>query len=185
MLGGSFDPPHVGHLLAANDAFEALELDRLAFIPAAVQPLKAGRSTASPAQRLEMVRLLIGADRRFDVDAIETEREGVSFSVDTVAAYAEKYPSATLFFLVGADVVGSFESWRAPERISELATIVVVDRGDGAVRPAGRIPVRHVQTRRIDVSSTEIRTRIQARRSIHGFTTQAVADYIANAGLYR
>jgi nicotinate-nucleotide adenylyltransferase len=102
LLGGSFDPPHIGHLLVAIDAVEHLQLDRLVFIPAAIQPLKVGRAAATPGQRLEMVRRLVGDDARFAVDAIEAERPGVSFSVDTVAAYAERYPDAERFFLVGA-----------------------------------------------------------------------------------
>lgn len=185
MLGGTFDPPHVGHLLAAVDAFEGLRLDRLVFIPAFVQPLKAAQMTAAAAHRVEMVRRLVAGDPRFEVDTIEAEREGVSFSVDTVTAYSKRYPSAELFFLVGADVVTSFESWREPERIAALATIVVVDRGDDPPKPAGRLAVRHLRTRRIDVSSTEIRNRVGAGRPIHGFTTPAVAEYIATAGLYR
>ena len=188
LLGGSFDPPHVGHLLVAVDAFEGLSLDRLVFIPAAVQPLKVGRAVASPAQRLAMVRRLIGDDSRFDVDAIEAERAGVSFSVDTVAAYADRYPDAERFFLVGADVVGSFGSWREPDRIARLATIVVVRRGDDAPAAAageGTVSFRQLQTRRIDVSSTEVRARVRAGQSIHGFVPLAVAEYIGTAGLYR
>jgi nicotinate-nucleotide adenylyltransferase len=187
LLGGSFDPPHVGHLLAAVDAFEALALDRLVFIPAATQPLKIGQAGATPAQRLEMIRRLVAGDPRFDVDAIETERGGLSFSVDTVAAYADRYPDAERFFLVGADVVRSFGSWREPERLARLATIVVVRRGDEPPEMANRQPVaaRHIQTRRIDVSSTEIRERVRAGQSIRGFVPPAVADYIAAEGLYR
>jgi nicotinate-nucleotide adenylyltransferase len=188
MLGGSFDPPHTGHLLVAIDAFETLQLDRLVFIPAAIQPLKAGQAVANPAQRIEMVRRLVGDDPRFAVDAIEAERPGVSFSVDTVAAYAERYPDAERFFLVGADVVGSFASWREPERIARLATIVVVRRGD---EESGRMAVnsnpnlRQLRTRRIDLSSTEVRARVRAGKSIHGFVPPAVAAYIEAAGLYR
>jgi nicotinate-nucleotide adenylyltransferase len=188
LLGGSYDPPHIGHLLAAIDAFEILELDRLVFIPASVQPLKLGRAAASAAQRLEMVRRLVADDPRFAVDSIEADREGVSFSVDTVAAYAERYPSAERFFLVGADVVGSFDSWREPDRIARLATIVVVRRGDeepAAMVGQRNMTFRQLQTRRIDVSSTEIRTRVRDGRSIHGFVPPAVAEYIEAAGLYR
>lgn len=187
MLGGSFDPPHTGHLLAAVDAFEALDLDRLVFIPAAVHPLKVTRAIASASQRLEMIRRLIGDDARFAVDAIEAERGGVSFSVDTVAAYADRYPAAQRFFLVGADVVESFRSWREPERIAQLATIVVVRRGEEPPVPSGTNPVafQQLRTRRIDVSSTEIRARVEAGKSIHGFVPPAVADFIETAGLYR
>jgi len=188
MLGGSFDPPHTGHLLAAVDAFEALALDRLVFIPAAVQPLKDARAVASSAQRLEMVRRLVGDDPRFAVDAIEVERAGVSFSVDTVAAYADRYPAADRFFLVGADVVETFGSWREPERIARLATIVVVRRGEGTpsdVSGGGPTRFRQLQTRRVDVSSTEIRARVRAGKSIHGFVPPAVAQFIESAALYR
>lgn len=188
MLGGSFDPPHVGHLLAAVDAFESLALDQLVFIPAAIQPLKAGLAAASAAHRMEMVRRLVGGDSRFGVDAIEAERPGVSFSVDTVAAYAERYPAAERFFLVGADVVDSFSSWREPDRIARLATIVVVRRGEAP--PAsdangGSVAFRQLETRRVDVSSTEVRARVRAGLSIHGFVPPAVAEYIETAGLYR
>jgi nicotinate-nucleotide adenylyltransferase len=188
LLGGSFDPPHTGHLLAAVDAFEALELDRLVFIPAAIHPLKVARAVATASQRLEMVRLLIGDDARFTVDAIEAERAGVSFSVDTVAAYADRYPAAERFFLVGADVVESFGSWREPERIAQLATIVVVRRGEEPLAaPSGTGPVafRQLRTRLVDVSSTEVRARVGAGKSIHGFVPPAVAKYIETAGLYR
>jgi nicotinate-nucleotide adenylyltransferase len=187
MLGGSFDPPHIGHLLIAVDAFETLALDRLIFIPAAIQPLKIGQAGASSSDRLQMVRLLLGDDARFAVDPIEAERPGLSFSVDTVAAYAERYPDADRFFLVGADVVDSFASWREPDRIARLAQIVVVRRGDEASgdESGARSRFRQLQTRRIDVSSTEIRARIRAGQSLHGFVPPAVADYIAASGLYR
>ena len=187
MLGGSFDPPHVGHLLIAVDACEGLELDRLVFIPAAIQPLKVGQAGASAVDRLEMVRRLVGDDPRFAVDAIEAERSGLSFSVDTVSAYAERYPDAERFFLVGADVVESFGLWREPDRIARLAQVVVVRRGDDSEVGAASAShgFRQLETRRIDVSSTEIRARIRAGQSIHGFVPPAVADYIAAKGLYR
>jgi nicotinate-nucleotide adenylyltransferase len=188
MLGGSFDPPHVGHLLIAVDAFEALALDKLFFIPASIQPLKIGRAAASARDRVEMVHRLVGDDPRFAVDTIETDREGLSFSVDTVAAYAERYPEAERFFLVGADVVETFGEWRDPERILQLAQVVIVRRGEQArasVRAGWRDRFRRMTTRRIDVSSTEIRARVRAGKSIHGFVPPAVAAYIADAGLYR
>ena len=188
MLGGSFDPPHVGHLLIAVDALEALALDRLFFIPAAIQPLKVGQARASAADRVELVRRLVGDDPRFAVDSIEADRPGLSFSVDTVSAYADRYPNAERFFLIGADVVETFGAWREPERIARLAQVVVVRRGDE--RPvnlprAERWKFRQLQTRRIDVSSTEIRERIRSGRSIMGFVPSRVAEYIASAGLYR
>ncbi|MHB0948289.1 MAG: nicotinate-nucleotide adenylyltransferase [Gemmatimonadaceae bacterium] len=184
LLGGSFDPPHVGHLLVAHDAAEKLALDQLIFIPAAVQPLKAGQASATPAQRLAMVRRLVAGEGRFAVDPTEIERGGLSFTVDTLAAYAERYPDAERFFLVGADVLGAFGRWREAERILRLATVVVMERA-GDEPPAllpGMLPV---ETRRVDVSSTEIRARVRAGRSIRGFVPDAVAEFIATEGLYR
>jgi nicotinate-nucleotide adenylyltransferase len=188
MLGGSFDPPHVGHLLIAVDAFEALALDKLFFIPASIQPLKIGQAGASAHDRVEMVRHLVGDDVRFGVDTIEADREGVSFSVDTVTAYADRYPDAERFFLVGADVLETFGDWRDPERILELAQVVIVRRGSrsraaNASRWQGTF--QRMTSRRIDVSSTEIRRRVHAGKSIQGFVPPAVAAYIAEHGLYK
>lgn len=186
MLGGSFDPPHVGHLLIAVDAFEALALDKLFFIPAAIQPLKIGQAGALARDRVEMVRRLVGDDSRFAVDTIEADREGVSFSVDTVLAYAGRYPDAERFFLVGADVMPTFGAWREPDRIMRLAEVVVMRRGDDTTGEAAwRSRFRQLTTRRIDVSSTEIRSRVRAGQSITGFVPPEVAAYIAETGLYR
>lgn len=186
ILGGSFDPPHVGHLLAAGDAFDALDLDRLVFIPAATQPLKQGLLAATAAQRLAMVELLVAGDPRFAVDPIEIDRAGLSYTVDTLEAYAARYPAAERFFLVGADVLGSFGKWREPARITRLARLTVLQRAgeSRALPPLPQEPLV-LQTRRIDVSSTEIRERVRAGKSIHGFVPDAVAAYIAAERLYR
>lgn len=186
ILGGSFDPPHLGHLLAAGDAFEALALDRLVFIPAAAQPLKQGLATAPAAHRLAMVHLLVGGDPRFAVDPIEIDRDGLSYTVDTLEAYAATHPAAERFFLVGADVLSSFGRWREPERITQLAQLTVLQRA-GELRelpPLGAAPLV-LQTRRIDISSTEIRERVRAGKPIHGFVPESVAAYIAAERLYR
>jgi nicotinate-nucleotide adenylyltransferase len=186
LLGGSFDPPHTGHLLAASDAFEALSLDRLVFIPAATQPLKAGQHVTPPADRFEMTRLLVGNDERFAVDPIEIERGGLSYTVDTLTALSARWVDADLFWLVGTDVTVTFAKWREPARIGELATLVVLQRAgeqpDLTAMPAG---TRVLPTRRIDVSSTEIRQRVAAGRSIRGFVPDSVAEFIAAQRLYR
>lgn len=187
ILGGTFDPPHLGHLLVAVDATERLTLDRLAFVPAAMQPLKADGSGASGEQRLAMVRLMVAGDPRFTVDPIEMERGGLSYSVETLASYAERFGAAERFFLVGADVLRTFDQWREPERVLGLATLVVLTRGDGSDRGDRPLPTGAVRLpgRRVDVSSTEIRGRVAAGRSLRGFVPEPVADYIATHGLYR
>lgn len=191
VLGGTFDPPHVGHLLVANDAADALHLDRLLFVPAAIQPLKVRSASAPPADRLAMVRLLAGDDTRFAADPIEIERDGLSFTVDTLAAMAEREPDAERFFLVGADVLATLPRWREPKRVQRLARLVVLERAGFATEPvnsaAGALApdVIFLPTRRVDVSSTEIRGRVAAGRSLRGFVPEPVADYIATHGLYR
>lgn len=185
IFGGTFDPPHIGHLLAASDAFDALALDRLVWVPARAQPLKVGQTQASAGQRLEMLRQALGADRRFVVDPIEIERAGLSYTVDTLSSYAERFPAATRFFLLGEDIPAQLPLWREPERIAQLAELVLLTRGDGAPTGGERMPLRRIATRRVDVSSTEIRARVRAGKSIHGFVADAVAAYIESAALYR
>jgi len=186
LLGGSFDPPHTGHLLAASDALEALSLDRVVLIPTATQPLKAAQQVTAAQHRLAMARLLIGDDARFTVDSIEIERGGLSYTVDTLAALTERWSDAELFWLVGTDVTSTFARWREPARIGELATPVVLQR-TGERPDLSGMPgsTRVLTTRRIDVSSTEIRQRVAEGKSIRGFVPESVAEFIAAQRLYR
>lgn len=186
IFGGTFDPPHIGHLLVASDATEALGLDRLVFVPAARQPLKREREGASGEHRVAMLRLLVGDDRRFEVDPIEIDRAGLSYTVDTLEVFAQRYAGDERFFLVGADAFATFDAWRAPERIVRLARVVILRR-PGSAAEAGSAPGETISltTRLIDVSSTEIRERLKAGRSIRGFVPESVADFIAAEQLYR
>ena len=185
ILGGTFDPPHTGHLLLALDALDQFHLDRLLLIPAARQPLKVGQEITDPSDRLAMTRLLGIADARIAVDGREVERGGLSFTVDTVRALRGEYPDAELFLLMGEDTAATLPQWREPEALSLLVQLVVVGRGT-EVRPlpAGFRGDR-MTTRRVDISATEIRARVRAGSSIRGFVPDAVADYIAAHQLYR
>lgn len=184
VLGGSFNPPHNGHLIIASDAFEALGLNLLYIVPAAANPLKAADPvTATPEQRLEMVRLAFGGDTRFEISAVETERGGLSFTVDTLETLARQHPGAELVLLLGIDSLKTMDRWRQPERIRELATLAALARGDAEDGvPDG---VRTVTTRRVDVSSTEIRGRLAEGLPIKGFVAESVEEYISAAELYR
>ena len=196
VFGGTFDPPHVGHLLVAVDALEALALDRIVLVPAGTQPLKVGSIGASDEARLTMTRLLVGDDPRFAVDPIEIDRGGLSFMVETLGALANRWTGAELFLLVGADVLSSFHRWREPETVRRLATLAVLTRADGpdaadvADNPGTGTaliggPPHVVRTRRVDVSSTEIRRRVRQGQSIRGFVPESIADFIESARLYR
>ena len=199
IFGGSFDPPHTGHVLVALDAIEALALDRLQVVPAATQPLKLGTKTAS-LDRLAMTRQCFEGLPHVEVDPIEIERGGLSFTVDTVESYRRQWPAAELHLLLGEDAVAGLPRWREPERLLSMVRLVVLTRTFDAAAttsaPASpgigqwlsthghEVLVRRLATRRIDISSTEIRTRVNDGRSIRGFVPDAVAAYIASTGLY-
>ena len=187
VLGGTFDPPHVGHLLAAGDAFEALALDKLLFVPAKIPPFKSRTVQATADQRQQMLELTVGTDRRFEASRIELDRDGLSFTVDTLEALAGETPGVSLFMLIGEDLATQIASWRDARRIADLATVVVLVRAMLEARSAleSTLPMTRLATRRIEVSSTEIRERVKSGRSIHGFVTDAVAAFIDAAGLYR
>ena len=187
VLGGTFDPPHVGHLLAASDACEALSLDKLLFVPAKVPPYKKRTVQASPEQRLQMLQLTIGDDPRFEASRLELDRDGLSFTVDTLQTLADASPGAALFMLIGEDLATQIGSWRDASKIAEMATIVVLARATPVTHSAleSTLPMMKLATRRIELSSTEIRDRVRAGRSIHGFVTDAVSAFIGAAGLYR
>jgi nicotinate-nucleotide adenylyltransferase len=202
-MGGTFDPPHVGHLLAASDACDHLRLDRLVFVPAAQQPLKQHQESTAAEHRVRMVQLMAEGDSRFEVDEIEIGRQGLSFTVDTLAEYARRHPDSERFFLLGVDAFALLDQWREAARVVGLAHLVVMTRAasdpaargteslesvTGRVRAiggAGAAAPLVMNLRRIDVSSTEIRGRVRERRPIRGFVTDAVAEYIAFNGLYR
>jgi nicotinate-nucleotide adenylyltransferase len=186
LFGGSFDPPHVGHWLAAIDAAEALRLDRLDFIPAAGQPLKAGRHAASGPQRLAMLLSMVGGDPGFAVNPVELDRGGLSYSVDTVTAYRAGEPAAELFLLLGVDAAARLADWKEPERLLQMAQLVVLTRGSEVFVPSGIArDARVLTTRRVDVSSTEVRGRAKDGRSLKGFVLDAVAEQIRELALYR
>jgi nicotinate-nucleotide adenylyltransferase len=192
IFGGTFDPPHVGHLLVASDAIDQLGLDRLVFIPTAIQPLKTGpRAVVAPAaDRLAMTVLLAGDDPRLSADAVEIDRGGLSFTIDTLSTLAQRSPTDTLFLLLGTDAWETFPRWRDGEGVMRLATVVVLQRGEVTPQVTPRLtprvaPPLLLGTRRVDVSSTEVRARVRAGQSIRGFVPDAVRAYIERTGLYR
>jgi nicotinate-nucleotide adenylyltransferase len=186
IFGGSFDPPHLGHLLPLIDAAEALRLDAVRFVPAATQPFKVGRAVAPAQDRFSMTERLLGGIPGFAVSRAEIDRPGLSFTVDTLAAMQADEPGAELTLLLGADAYALFEQWREPERIRRMADIAVLVRGDApAPERADPSDIRLLRTRRVDISSTELRARVADGRTIRGFVPDAVADYVAEHRLYR
>jgi nicotinate-nucleotide adenylyltransferase len=187
VFGGTFDPPHVGHLLLASDARDALGLDRLIFVPALTQPFKVGSPPAASAgDRLEMLRLAVADDAHYVVDDTEITRDGLSYTVDTLEHLTARFPDGQLFLLLGEDNMASFDKWKNPERIRQLATLALMQRGEKPrhVDPKDFEGVVVISTRRVDVSSTEIRDRLRSGKSIKGFVSESVERFIDHRGLY-
>lgn len=188
VFGGTFDPPHIGHLIVAQDAWQALGLDRLIFVPAAAPPHKEGvRITPAPI-RLEMVRAAVAGDPRFEVSELELRRAGPSYTVDTLRELRREHPGAELHFLMGVDQFEGFPGWREPDEIARLARLVVLTRGGG--RPGGgggapEYPHRLVEVTRIDLSATSIRARVAAGEPIRYLVPEGVTEIIGREGLYR
>jgi nicotinate-nucleotide adenylyltransferase len=194
LFGGSFDPVHHGHLLLAQDALEQLSLDRLVFIPAAINPHKLEAAPhASPELRLEMLREAIRVQPRFSIDPQELEREGPSFTIDTVAAYSRKFAGARLFLLLGEDNLPKLHSWHEFEKICELVAFVCFGRGTTGDGAAARIPLARSKlplpierlSRKIDISSTEIRTRVAKGLPIQYLVPESVRLLIQSHALYK
>lgn len=188
LFGGTFDPPHLGHLALAEHARDRLRLDEVRFIPAGQPPHKRGERITAAAGRVAMARLAVRGNPAFTVSTIETRRGGPSFTIETLRAVAAETPGARLFLLMGADSLDDFASWREPEAILRLATLVVAGRpGAGGRRtgvPGGRRVVR-LDNLVLALSSSLLRARVRAGRSVRYLVPDAVAAYIARHRLYR
>ncbi len=184
LLGGSFDPVHHGHLIAAARAAEALGLDTVRFIPCAAQPLKPQAPVASAADRAAMLELAIRCEPRFTVDTQELERPTPSYTIDTLRALRLGLPGERLVLLLGADAAAQLPRWRAAEEIARYAEIAVLTR-PGAAEAAGGFVKHVVATPAIEISASDIRARVLAGKSIRYLLPEAVVDYITERGLYR
>ena len=195
LFGGTFDPPHVGHLALAEWARDALRLDRVLLVPAGRPPHKGRARLSSVTHRVAMTRLAARDNRAFTVSTLETRRDGPSFTVDTLRALRRREPRARIFLLIGADSLEEFPGWHDPRGILSLATLAVADRPGvraGARRPARAadgLPrgarVAWLRNPGLDLSSSAIRARVRAGRTVRYLVPDAVARYIARHRLYR
>lgn len=193
VLGGTFDPPHVGHLVLADRAREQLDLARILWVPAGDPWRKAGRALSAAEHRAAMVSLAIEGEPAFELSRAEIEREGPTYSVDTLRALHGQYPGAELVFLLGADALRDLPHWHEPAELIELARLGVAARGDDLMSTSdieGLLPglaehVLWVDMPRLDISSTELRERAAAGKSLRYLVPHAVETYIRKQGLYR
>lgn len=181
VFGGTFDPVHVGHLAIARAALEAVPLDRVLFVPARRSPLKERGPFASEADRLAMLETAISDEPRFSLSHAELEREGPSYTVETLERLAG---DDELFLILGSDALADFPRWKDPERIARLVTLLVADR-PGTPVPAADAPVRMFDAPRLDISSRELRARVARGRSLRYLVPEAAWRHIEARGLYR
>ncbi len=192
ILGGTFNPPHLAHLICAQEAHRELGLDRVLLIPARVPPHKPVEAEPGPEQRLRLCELAVAGDERLAVSDLELRREGPSYTVDTLRLLNETAPNDELYLILGGDVAAGLASWREPERVLELATLAIAGRrgtARGAVTRAlaslrGGDRARFFTMPRIAISSTMIRRRVRAGQPIRYLVPDAVASHIASEGLY-
>lgn len=188
LFGGTFDPPHLGHLALAEHARDRLRLDEVRFIPAGQSPHKRGVRITPATGRVVMARLAVRGNPAFTVSTIETRRSGPSFTIETLREVAAEAPRARLYLLMGADSLDDFASWRDPEAILKFATLVVAHRpGERSPRrgvPGGRRVVR-LDNAELALSSSLVRARVRAGRSVRYLVPEAVAAYVARHRLYR
>lgn len=196
IFGGSFDPIHLGHLLMAEQFRSELSLDTVKFIPAKISPFKLNYTPTADKHRLEMLKLAIGAHPNFEIDPIEIQRGGVSYTIDTVEQLQSNQPDATWFLLIGADSLKDFKKWKSPEKLLRSVQLVVARRG-GCPEPdwkeldglASEETLRAIEQIRLDIpvmeiSSTAVRQRIETKRSIRYLVPAPVEVYIQEHQLY-
>lgn len=197
ILGGTFNPVHIGHLVLADRAREEIGLDILYLLPSGSPPHKAAGDLAPAEDRLEMVRLATADHPRLDVLDLEVRRSGTTYTVDTLRQLARDEPGATVYFLIGADSVAELPTWKEASALFDLCRLVTLrrpghDEGDPFAAVEGHFPERAVASLRqhsletplLEVSSTEIRDRLAAGRSVRYLVPEAVLRYVHDRGLY-
>ena len=196
-MGGSFDPVHIGHLIIAQDAIERLNLSEVIFIPAAIPPHKQHVQQVDADHRLNMLRLAIESDPRFSVSDIEVQRGGVSYTVDTVATLRASLQNEKLFLIIGSDTLVDLHTWYKTDLLLEMCEIATFIRpGEDSIESISekvKLPEKQrdrllrnvIEAHRIEVSSTEIRTRLAQGMGIRYLVPPNVEAYIEKHGLYR
>jgi nicotinate-nucleotide adenylyltransferase len=192
ILGGAFNPPHIGHLVCAQEALTQLELDRVVFMPVGVPPHREIELDPGAQARLELTELAVAGDDRFEVSRMEVDKEGPAYTSETLAALREESPDDELFLILGGDQAAALGSWHEPEKVLELATVAVFERfswGRNAIGiKIGRLPgarhVRYLDMPLLQVSSSAIRRRVRDGLPIRYLVPDRVVEYIASKDLY-
>jgi nicotinate-nucleotide adenylyltransferase len=185
IFGGSFDPVHLGHQLVAQAAREELHLDRIYFVPAAQSPFKPDRQLAPGPARAALLRLALAGKTWAEVDAQELDRGGVSYSIDTVSNFRQRFPGADLFYLIGADHVPQLPKWRSSAELGRLVTFLIIPRpGEAQAATPPGFQMQWLKGYPLGVSASEIRARVKAGLPVDILTGPVVAESIRNNRLY-
>lgn len=179
VFGGTFDPPHVGHRIVAMDVVDALSLDRLIVVPAARPPHRG--ATLPGHLRLALARRAFAGNPRIAVSDIEFQRDGASYTVETLERVRAAHPTDRLFLVIGSDQYEGLDGWREPERIVELAELAVMRRTGSPLSADERFPFRPVDVTRIDLSSSEIRRRLRSGRSVRYLVPDVIFEDVQRA----
>jgi nicotinate-nucleotide adenylyltransferase len=188
ILGGTFDPPHLAHLIAGECAVSEFALDKLLYIPANMPPNKLARQITPAAHRLAMTKLAIEGNPRFDISDIELKREGPSYAIDTIRELKKQFSVDELFLFIGLDQFAIFESWRKTEEILDEAKVVVISRPTknlGEIDSPFKDLVTFFSIPLLDISSTDIRGRVRDGKPIRYLVQDAVEEYINSHRLYQ
>ncbi len=187
-LGGSFDPVHFGHLMAAQDAYEQHHLDRLILVPAAQAPLKPSDVQSSAEDRLAMIRASVEWDTRFEISDVELRRGGVSYTIDSARHFRALYPQDDLFWIMGGDQLPNLHLWRDIEELATLVEFIFLERPGFPVRATPHIPglrLHRCDGHLLAISSTELRERTRRGLSLDYFVPHKAIVYIKEHSLYR
>ncbi|MDL2301923.1 nicotinate-nucleotide adenylyltransferase [Lachnospiraceae bacterium OttesenSCG-928-D06] len=194
IMGGTFNPIHMGHLLLAEWAMDFAGLDRVIFLPSGVPYQKVGKSLLDGKIRLEMVELAVSDHKKFSCSDMEIEREGYTYTYETLELFSECYPDEEFFFILGADCLFSIEHWKCPDKIFEACTLIAAVRGDVKIHEMEKKKTElterfdaHIMLMpflNLDISSTNIRERVSLSKSICYLVPENVRQYIINHALY-
>ncbi|MFD2704112.1 nicotinate-nucleotide adenylyltransferase [Salibacterium lacus] len=183
LLGGTFDPPHHAHLIIAQEALTILELDEVWFIPVYSPPHKSRDYMAGPNERLQMTKLAAEGNRHFFTSAVELDRKGPSYTLDTVKRLNKEYPDTDFYFIVGGDMAAGLSSWKNIEELMQRVTFAVIDR-PGYSFPKSGERMCYIEVPLMNISSTMIRERIQQGRNIRYYLPEPVRTFIKENKLY-
>lgn len=187
-LGGSFDPVHFGHLLAAQDAYEQHKLDRLILVPAAQAPMKPKDVQSSAPDRLAMLQAATEWDRRFEISDVELKRGGVSYTIDSARYFRARYPNDELYWIIGGDQLPNLHLWREVAELAQLVEFIFLERPGYPVKARPEIPglrLHRCDGHLLAISSTELRERTRQNLSLDYFVPHKAIVYIKQHALYR